>query len=178
MPWRASGWMMDSRKRLTRGANINGLLALEALGLRYRYDEWAEVIQDDAGDPVDLNELPDRLKCTIERAFVRVNYCPTLGAVEAAVRIMARDAAFNSVVDRLRRTEWNGEDLLAHFGAIVFGTPDEALYNDQASLLPRGAVVRALEPGAVFPYIPVLYSRRHGTAKGDSLRIIAPGRIL
>ena len=172
---RASGWMMDSRKRLTRGANINGLLALEALGLRYRYDEWAEVIQDDAGDPVDLNELPDRLKCTIERAFVRVNYCPTLGAVEAAVRIMARDAAFNSVVDRLRRTEWNGEDLLAHFGAIVFGTPDEALYNDQASLLPRGAVVRALEPGAVFPYIPVLYSRRHGTAKGDSLRIIAPG---
>ena len=28
---RAAGWMMDNRKRLTRGANINALLDLEAL---------------------------------------------------------------------------------------------------------------------------------------------------
>ena len=40
---------------------------------------------------------------------------------------------------------------------------------------PRGAVVRALEPGAIFPYTPILYSRKQGTAKGDALAIIAPG---
>ena len=167
--------MMDSRKRLTRGANINALLALEALDLQYRFDEWAEVIRDDAGALVNMDELPDRLKALMERNFVLVNYSPTQGAAEAAVRISARDHAFNPVVDLLRSIPSDGQDWLAHFGALGFGTPDEYLYNEQAALIPRGAVVRALEPGAKFPYIPILYSRKQGTAKGDALELIAPG---
>ena len=94
---RAAGWMMDNRKRLTRGANINALLDLEALDLQYRFDEWAQVIKDDAGNPVNLNELPNQLKCTIERFLVRVNHAPALGSVEAAVWNMARGNAFNPV---------------------------------------------------------------------------------
>ena len=175
---RAAGWMMDNRKRLTRGANVNAVLALEALGLRYRYDEWAGLVRDEAGDPVDLKELPDQLKCTIERRFVRVNYSPTLSSVEAAVRIIARGDTFNPVVDLLRSTPWDGQDRTGHFGALAFGTPDEALYNEQAALIPRGAVVRALEPGARFPYIPILYSRQQGTAKGDALQLIAPAGLV
>ena len=144
---------MDNRKRLTRGANINALLDLEALDLQYRFDEWAQVIKDDAGNPVNLNELPNQLKCTIERFLVRVNHAPALGSVEAAVWNMARGNAFNPV-------GWAGP-----VGTLEFGTPDEALYNEQAALIPRGAVVRALEPGARFPYIPILYSSKAGNGQ-------------
>ena len=150
---RAAGWMMDNRKRLTRGANINALLDLEALDLQYRFDEWAQVIKDDAGNPVNLNELPNQLKCTIERFFVRVNHAPALGSVEAAVWNMARGNAFNPV-------GWAGP-----VGTLEFGTPDAALYNEQGALIPRGAVVSALEPGARFPYIPLLYSSKAGNGQ-------------
>ena len=172
---RTAGWLMDKHGRINGGSNRNAILALEAMGYAYWRDDWHRVTRNADGDQIDLKILPDAIKADIERTYARINYSPSKGSTEAAINLSAADNAHNPVLDRLRALTWDGLDRVTHFGRDAFRTEDAELQNEQAALVVRGAVVRALEPGAIFPYTPILYSRKQGTAKGDALAIIAPG---
>ena len=174
---RAAGWLMDKNGRINGGSHRNAVLALAAMGITFTRDEWHRVIRDADGKEIDLEILPDAIKAAIEQAYARINYSPTKGSTEAAINLTAADNPYNSVVDRLRAITWDGQSRINHIGRDAFGTDDSELQNEQAALIVRGAVVRALEPGAIFPYTPILYSRQQGTAKGDALAIIAPGGL-
>ena len=172
---RAAGWLMDKHGRINGGSNRNAILALEAMGYAYWRDDWHRVTRNADGDQIDLKILPDAVKADIERIYALINYSPSKGSTEAAINLSAEANKYNPVLDRLLATPWDGMDRITHFGSDAFRTDDTELQNQQAALIPRGAVVRALEPGAIFPYTPILYSRKQGTAKGDALAIIAPG---
>ena len=172
---RAAGWLMDKHGRINGGSNRNAILALEAMGVAYWNDDWHRVTRNSDGDQINRKILPDAVKADIERTYARINYSPTKGSTEAAINLSAEANKYNPVLDRLNAITWDGIDRTTHFGHDAFRTEDTELQNEQAALIARGAVVRALEPGAIFPYTPILYSRKQGKAKGDALAIIAPG---
>ena len=116
----------------------------------------------------------------IERHYLDgAQFVPTKDALHDAIIALAQDNRYNPVVDRIRAAEWDGVDRLTDFGARYLGQdPDDILANLQAALLPRGMVVRALHPGAIFPYIPVLVSSKQGAGKFEILNSLAPGKYI
>lgn len=173
-----SGWLAGSGGRLTAGSVRNARFALTALECHFWQDEWAGVIRDGSDAQIHEKSLAPILRGEIEDRFYKAGYAPTAEAVTAAIIVTAYKHRRNPVTKQLRSKPWDGVDRLEHFGHIVFGTPDTDLHNQQAALLVRGTVVRALMPGCNFPYIPVLYSAKQGPAKGKALQIIAPGEMI
>ena len=175
---RAAGWLTGSGRHIMGGSVRNARLALIALGHFFWYDEWSNVTRDGADLQIDRKALIPALRSQCEDRYAKAGYAPTADAVNAAISATAQQNRRNPVFEKLRSKPWDGVDLLAHFGHVVFGTPDTDLHNEQAALLVRGAVVRALRPGATFPYIPIIYSEKQGPAKGKALKIISPGKML
>ena len=82
------------------------------------------------------------------------------------IGVIAHGRAYDPVRDKLRALVWDGFDRLSRLGELAFGQePGDELANEIAALIPRGAVVRALHPGAHFPYMPVLFSPEQGVSK-------------
>ena len=171
---RAAGWLCE-RGKPAAGSNRNAYLALKDLDYRFARDDWSRVIRDAHGNELDTDTAIPQLKYHVESAYAALSYSPTKGAVEDAVTILAAEGAYDPVRQRLLALPAPKGRPLDHIGRHAFGTPDTPLQNAQAALLVRGAVVRAIQPGAIFPYIPILYSREQGTSKGDALKLIAPG---
>ena len=177
---REQGWLMNHRGELRELSQENAALALRLIGKAYRYDEWNANICDADGNVVEVAKEAVRCKRVIERKLdgLGLAYTPSKTLLADAIESLAWEDGFNPVVDLLRSVEWDFFDRLKDFGHRVFKTEDTDLENAQAALIIRGAVVRALEPGCIFPYVPVLYSKAQGVAKGDLLEICAPGGLV
>ena len=177
---RDQGWLMNHRGELRELSQENAALALRLIGKSYRYDEWNANICDADANPVEVAKEAVRCKRVIERKLdgLGLVYTPSKTLLADAIESLAWENGFNPVLDLLRSVEWDFFDRLKDFGHRVFKTEDTDLENAQAALIVRGAVVRALEPGCVFPYVPVLYSKAQGVAKGDLLEICAPGGLV
>ena len=176
---RNAGWMAGAQGQILGSSVLNGGKALNAIGFDVWWDEWSKVVRDSETDAeVQEQALIPVLRARVESMFVTARYAPTKQALEDAIVVAAVHNQRNPVVDRLRAEHWDGVDRLSRFGHVVFGTPDHDLENGQAALLPRGVVVRALEPGCAFPYIPVIFSYQQGQAKGKFLDLLSPGQMI
>ena len=178
-------WSMGSGKfpKPVAGSTNNAVIALTELGRGedWQWNEWRQIIVwratgRDFNDKVDLGKL--RLEA--ERRYAGgLDYVPTAEALYEGVRVLALDHPFNPVVDAIRAVEWDGVDRLSDFGTRVYRlAADDAAGNASARLIAEGCVVRGLEPGSHFPYIPIVVSVAQGTGKGDSLRFVSPGQYL
>ena len=177
----ADGWFVDgreSRMYVERGTQTNAVKAMVRIGAdqRFAWNEWTGNLEDEGRGIVDMGGVITDIRGKLESAFLNVGYSPTRGAVDEAITHHGRQHAYNSAVEKIRAQEWDGVDRLTRYGSHVYMVPeDDALGNAVAALIPRGAVVRALHPGAVFPYIPIIQSKDEGPGKGDSLKYLAPG---
>ena len=177
----ADGWFVggrQSRRFVERGTQTNAVKAMAHIGAdqRFALNTWSGTLED-AGIGIEvMKDVIIDIRGKIEAAFRNVQYSPGRDAVEEAIIHHAKEHAYNPAVERIRGQEWDGCDRLALYGHYVYGlSRDDELGNTVAALIPRGAVVRALHPGAIFPYIPIILSKDQGPGKGDSLKCIAPG---
>ena len=178
----SSSWVMGAGKypKPLAGSVLNCELALAEIGCAadWQFDDWQQrIIWKASGEFfADKTDLPP-LKARIEKQYAgTLDFAPTTGALLDAISDLAQQHRTNSTHQRIYAVQWDGTDRLVDFGHQVYGLPeDDELGNAVAALIPRGAVVRALHPGAVFPYMPVIYSPHQGPGKGDSLKLLAPG---
>ena len=180
----AAGWFVgggDKTKFLERGSALNAGLAIEKAGetSRFAFNEWTRSLEVDGVPPERLAKEISRLKAKVEGIFRHVQYMPTKAALEEAIHGLEAKNRYNPVLQRIRSQPWDGTDRLIRYGTIVYGADwDDELTNAVAALIPRGMVVRALFPGATFPYMPIIRSDEQGPGKGDSLRYSAPGQYI
>lgn len=178
-------WMMGSGEyaRPVGGAPLNSVKALEEMKLDgfFRRNEWYGVIEVLPGGLLaegpfdDKRQIPE-IRLAIEEQYVTAGFSPTPGGLYDAISVLAGRRAYNPVVDAVRAVAWDGRDWLTAFTTQCMGMdPDDRLGIEQCKLLPRGAVVRALSPGADWPYLPVMRSDRQGVGKRMALRLLAPG---
>ena len=171
-----------SRSVARAGSVGNARIALRLLGHAsgLGYDEWRCVVTW-GGEPLGASRRTRRLSVAALRTEMEsvfgptLGYCPTAEAVNAALEAEAHARPYNSVVDRLRALKWDGVERLATAGRFLGQAPDDEVGNAVVSLIIEGAVVRALEPGCGFPYIPIAYSPHQGPGKQDYLELAAPG---
>ena len=162
------------------GSVTNAEIVLMRLGYarELHYNQWERKIEHRGGDVDDKVMLPLLLSIA-ETLCWPIRYSPTKQAMWDAVCVVAQRQSYNPVVDRLRALEWDGFDRLTHLGYYAFGqVHTDELANQTAALIARGTVVRALHPGAHYPYMPILGSSRQGVAKRDALRLLSPGRYI
>ena len=180
---REQGWSVgqsNGRTFLERGSQVNAIKAMHHLGIggSIRLNLWNRTLEK--GDPdITLDELVSEYRGLIESKFLDVNYVPSRQSIAEAITHHKLRNAYNPAVDAIRSKRWDETDRLACYGTEVYGLdPLDELGNAIAALIPRGAVVRALAPGAVFPYIPIIRSDEQGPGKDDSLLYIAPGGFI
>ena len=175
-------WVMTAGKmpRPKDGSTKNCVIALTGIeeAQHFRFNKWTGKIEYQDGDFEDPMEIP-RLSFEIEKKYGRLGFTPNAGAIHRAVAYLAGKNSYNPVETKLRRIAWDGVPRLDTFAYDVFGIdrqdPKAEFYAAAAALILRGAVTRALEPGAKFPYMPNLYGPQ-GMGKGESLKIMSPGQ--
>ena len=178
----AAGWFVgggDKTKFLERGSALNAGLAIEKAGetSRFAFNEWTRSLEVDGVPPERLAKEISRLKAKVEGIFRHVQYMPSKSALEEAIHELEGINRHNPVVLRIRSQPWDGTDRLIRYGTTVYGADwGDELTNAVAALIPRGMVVRALFPGATYPYMPIIRSDEQGPGKGDSLKFSAPGQ--
>lgn len=171
------GWHMGAGQYPTpvKGNVTNAELAcVELSQADFRLNDWTGLIEHN-GEPWEAKTGLPLLMAAIEAHYHTARYTPTIQALEMAVTKMAVDNRYNPVHDRLHALVWDGKDRLDKLGVNVYQTADTELNNAIAALIPRGIVARILNPGCVFPYMPILYSHRQGVGKGDSLKLFSMG---
>ena len=162
------------------GSVHNSEVALRRLGIsrELRYNRWTGK-HEYRGKDIDSKTLLPPLRRMAEALYVGRRFVPTENALWAAICAEALARPYHPVIDLLRSLTWDGFDRLSHLGEYAFGQePGDELANEISALIVRGAVVRALHPGAHFPYMPIIGSSQQGASKRDALRLLAPGRYI
>ena len=163
------------------GSVHNSILGLDDLGIadQFRWNDWTRRVERNGNEFDDKSELPS-IRKSIEGIYAGgTDFAPTAEALHAAVVAVSQDKRYNPVVAKIRAQSWDGIDRLGTFGTVYLGVgADDVLGNLQAALLPRGMVVRALHPGAGFPYVPIMLSEKQGAGKFEILYTLAPGRYV
>lgn len=158
------------------GSVHNARVAMSIMGIAgdFALNEWDGKIYLRDNQYNERKDLPV-IRDAIEKHFAgELDYVPTRESLADGITAEARANAYNSVTDALNALEWDGVDRLSDLGEKVYGAGGE-LNSAIAALIPRGMVVRALHPGAHFPYCPVLVSDHQGAGKGTSLKALCPG---
>lgn len=173
------GWVLSNSSHpvLLNNSIINALNALKELGYagQLRFNEWIQ--QPEFQDqPLDLENFLVMARTHMEEVWRILPYIPTKDAVRNATLNVAYTNTYNPVLDRIKATAWDQVDRLSTLGEMLYSTPaGDNLANEIGALIVRGTVVRALSPGADFPYVPVIRSSKQGVGKGKSLKLIAVG---
>ena len=172
------GWIMNNLTPYA-GSLVNAKYALEELAVLIEYDEWTEEMKID-GEKIDLDTAVGRLRTRMENGFKKIKYIPTKSVVEDAILNIKDENKIDSAKDLLWQyhEEWKNAGkpkLLDSIGEMAFGQNAEELPNAIAAAIIRGQAIRALQPGAIFPYMIIIASRKHGTGKGQALKTLALG---
>ena len=182
-----AGWVLNDRFQAVPGSVLNAGKALALIGQDQAFwlNDWdGSIYRERKGaedEPYNDKKEAGSLRLAIELAVGRtLGYAPTAEALHGAITAQAEARQRNPVVDYLRGLEpWDGVDRLADLAHYLFGveqdgSPEYRVQSETAVLLIAGVVGRALFPGAHFPYCPIIFSQRQGTAKSDLLKAISP----
>ena len=158
-------------------------LAMTEIGIadQFSWNLWDGRLmrtQNGETDPFnDAADLPTIIR-QIESHHAPQNVSPSDSKAFAAIQALGRANSYNAVTKRLRSLEWDGIPRLDAYGYGVFGIdpthPKAEYYAKCLGLIIRGAVTRALEPGAKFPYMPLLHGMQ-GMGKGEAMKVLSPG---
>ena len=180
-----AGWVMGSGAypKPVAGDMQNCMIALHELGMagRFQLDAFDDRVYIDGKSRLNTKRHLPSIRLAISQKYAsnagNLDFSPTKEALLDTIIELAGQNPRNQVVDRIRAEPWDGVDRLTQFGTLAYNQePKDRLMQEVAALIPRGIVVRALCPGAHFPYCPVLYSRRQGTGKSASLKLLAVAR--
>ena len=119
------------------------------------------------------DNLRSLIKTRLEYEFSSIGYCPTLAAVENAMKDIASVRGRNPRIEQIS-DDWDEIDRYHGLALALNQDPTDAITMEIVKLFPRGVVVRALHPGSEFQYCPILYSKQ-GVGKGQFLKILSAG---
>ena len=176
IPWKGQHKDEDGKTkgRPDKGSSENALRAVYALEFRpsIKLNEWTgrvEVLERQYNGKTDLTNIIT----AIEAHFASIGYLPTRAAVSEAVHQVAEIQGYNPRVEGMTAEPWDELDRWPSLAKAMCQDKDDELALEICKLIIRGIVVRALVPGAEFPYCPILYSPHHGAGKTDFLKIMA-----
>ena len=154
-------------------AHDNAIYAIVRLGLHN--DLWLNrwTGRNMYGDEQWDDNLRSVFKSRLEYEFSSINYCPTLAAVENAMKDIAAINGRNPRLEQVSKP-WDRTDRYPGLHQALRQAPDDYLAYEIVKLIPRGVVVRVIHPGAEFQYCPILYSKQ-GVGKGQYGKIMAGG---
>ena len=178
----ARGWQITGGKspELIHNSAVNAKLGLEETGWadRLRLNGWTGLIELD-DKPADINDFEQLARFRLEASHTAVGFRPASIHVRTAIRVVAEERGYNPTLDNINRVAWDGVDRYSTLAQIIVGNSgsdaDRVLDTAIAALIVRGMVVRAIEPGSIVGYAPVLRSKHEGPGKGTVIEILAPG---
>ena len=178
----ARGWQITGGKSpvLIHSSVVNAKLGLEETGWaeRIRLNGWTGTLELD-GNPKDISGFEDLARYQLEADHTHAGFRPGPIHVRTAIKVIAEDRVYNPTLSAIDQESWDGVDRYPLLARLLVGhgtyAPDQELDNAIAALIVRGMVVRALEPGAMVGYAPVLRSKREGPGKGLVIGVLAPG---
>ena len=167
------------------GSDENALYALVGVGAHKGLwlNEWTGRImikpQDGTDQQFDDRWDITRYKIAIEDHYGNAKrYIPTREAIRTAVDFMAYIQRQNPRVKEIRELHDDATvppNLYKGLAIALHQDPENDLLVEICKLLVRGVVVRAIHPGADFPYCPIIYSPHQGAGKGHTLKILSGG---
>ena len=178
----ARGWQITGGKSpaLIHSSVVNAKLGLEETGWaeRIRLNGWTDTLELD-GEPKDITAFEDLARFQLEAAHTHVGFRPAPTHVRTAIKVIAEHRGYNPTLSAIYQETWDGVDRYSLLARLLVGpgksNADRELDNAIAALIVRGMVVRALEPGAMVGYAPVLRSKQEGLGKGLAIHVLAPG---
>lgn len=164
---------LNQFKKPAAGSQTNMVLAIEALGVRLRYDEFADrgLITRGGGPEETLGDaLATNLWLEIERQY---GFRPPKEVFWAVVEDLAWRNRFHPVREYLDALAWDGKRRIHCWLPTYGGATDSAYVRAVGAHVLVAAVRRVRHPGAKFDEMLVLESEQ-GTEKSTSIEALCP----
>lgn len=110
---------------------------------RIRYNLFSESCDIDDGD--DDEVMPVRIMAALEKNWIKEQV--KFEYVTKAVSAVAKNNAYNPVIDYLHALTWDGTPRIDHFFSDFFGTPHDQYHIGVARSLFISSVLRVTRPG-------------------------------
>ena len=170
----------EAKGKPDRSSLENAMRAVERMEYRrsIKLNEWTGKIEmmDKTHTRIYDGETDlTQITVALEYHFGGLGYLPTTTAVDKAVQAIAKLQKHNPRVEQIKSVDWDEHNRWPSLAKAMCQDKDDELALEICKLIIRGIVVRALRPGAEFPYCPILYSPHHGAGKTDFLKIMAQG---
>lgn len=138
-------------------------------------DEWSGKYME-GKEPADVDSLTRRLRLLLEGSYGRSQkYLPNKTPVMDAAIYLCEIQPYNPRTAQIWSTNWDELDRYPALSRAMKQEPDDTGALEVLKLIVRGIVVRALHPGADFPYCPIIHSPHQGAGKGHTLKILSGG---
>ncbi|TPL00679.1 virulence protein E [Mesorhizobium sp. B2-4-14] len=173
----------DATSELSRVHNPSGIVpsldnaerAIRELpAVVFRFDLFRQRVIPDGLD-VNLGVTLDELVVHVRRAVIKkFEFDPGDKHAFDAIRILARENAFNPVLDYINAQSWDGEPRIDRWLSVYLGAEDNELNRAFGRTVLIAGVRRVRKPGSKFDYVLVLEGPQ-GRGKSTALKIMAGG---
>ncbi|TPN28354.1 virulence protein E [Mesorhizobium sp. B2-3-3] len=173
----------DATSELSRVHNPSGIVPSldnaerairELLAVVFRFDLFRQRVIPEGLD-VNLGVTLDELVVHVRRAVIKkFGFDPGDKHAFDAIRILARENAFNPVLDYINAQSWDGEPRIDRWLSVYLGAEDNELNRAFGRAVLIAAVRRARHPGSKWDYVLVLEGPQ-GLGKSTALKIMAGG---
>ena len=154
----------------------NARVAVEALGVRCRYDEFHDVLLIEGNDKGCLSKGNVDHACHLLRIDMHTEFGfdPGKDNIHDAVIQLGLMHRFDPVQQYLDGLEWDGTPRIERWLSTYLSADDSPLNREIGMLMLVAAVRRARSPGCKFDHIPVLEGDE-GTLKSSTIELLAGG---
>lgn len=167
----ATIWQIDKNGKI-RPNEANALKAMELLGIKLSYDEFAResVLEGLSGYG------PQIEKDAISKIYLRIQseffFRIAFEDLERIIRVAAKDNSFDPIVDYLDGLQWDGVERLDEWLVTYGGAEDSPYVREVGAKFLIAAVRRARHPGCKFDYMPI-FEGEEGRGKSSVGAILA-----
>lgn len=151
----------------------NTIAALEKLGVKTRYDAFADQEMIKIGDEPERPNT-DNIECSLRQQMdLDFGYRVPPNVFRDTMRAIALENSFHPVKDYLNSLKWDDQNRLDSWLVECSGAEDSPYVREVGKLILVAAVRRIMRPGAKFDEMPVLQSSKQGTYKSTALSVLA-----
>ena len=165
---------LDKHGRHPKKTYRNARVAIQALGITCRYDEFHDRMLV-GGEPINqwAGELSDAANAILRQMVVECfGFDPGKDNIADATNALCLENRFDPVIDYLNSRKWDGTPRLETWLSTYLGAADTPLNREIGRLTLVAAVRRVRQPGCKFDQIPVLEGPE-GTNKSTAIAILA-----
>src|SRR5262249_47972978 len=165
---------LDKHGRHPKKTYRNARVAIQALGITCRYDEFHDRMLV-GGEPINqwAGELSDAANAILRQMVVECfGFDPGKDNIADATNAFCLETRFDRVMNYLNSRKWDGTPRLETWLSTYLGAADTPLNREIGRLTLVAAVRRVRQPGCKFDQIPVLEGPE-GTNKSTAIEILA-----